>query len=216
MELAKTNRNISIDVLRILACALVVLHHTKIDSSNSILHLLYAASFTITRCAVPLFFMISGYLLISQSGDAMSFLKKRFDRIIVPLLVWLLVYNLFFVISGGVTNWKDFLFSFFSLEAAPHLWFLYALIGVYLLIPIVSPFLQKVTFRGFLFYMLIWGVTLIFNGNNFAFLWVFRLFAIGLYRKSQMGLYQPEPMENIIGYFIGRSCVQIGHTFVVE
>ena len=155
-------------MLRIVACALVILHHTKIDSSNSIFHLLYAASFTISRCAVPLFFMISGYLLLPQSGDAMPFLKKRFDRIIVPLLVWLLVYNLFFVISGGVMNWKDFLFSFFSLEAAPHLWFLYALIGVYLLIPIVSPFLQKVTFRGLLFYMLIWGVTLIFNSNNFA------------------------------------------------
>lgn len=168
MELARTNRNISIDVLRILACALVVLHHTKIDSSNSILHLLYAASFTITRCAVPLFFMISGYLLISQSGDAMSFLKKRFDRIIVPLLVWLLVYNLFSGTFYGVTDWTSFFSSFFSLESAPHLWFLYALIGVYLLIPIVSPFLQKVTFRGLVFYMLIWGITLIFNNNNFT------------------------------------------------
>ena len=168
MESTKMNRNIGIDALRIAACALVVLHHTKIDSSNSILHLLYAASFTISRCAVPLFFMISGYLLLPQSGDAMSFLKKRFDRIIVPLLVWLLVYNLFSVLSYGVTNWKDFLFSFFSLEAAPHLWFLYALIGVYLLIPIVSPFLQKVTFKGLVFYMLIWGVTLIVNNNNFA------------------------------------------------
>jgi surface polysaccharide O-acyltransferase-like enzyme len=93
----------SIDSLRTFAILAVVLIHTTTRT-------LEAAKFNLTafpvsiflnqivRFAVPLFFMISGFVLetnFDEKSGYLSFIKKRFSRIFIPFVFWSAIYYLF-------------------------------------------------------------------------------------------------------------------------
>ena len=73
----------------------------------------------------------------------------RFLRILPPFLAFMLIYTFLPLAWGGMT-WEQSLadlkrlpFNFPSMGG--HLWFMYPLIGIYLIIPVVSPWLEKAT-----------------------------------------------------------------------
>lgn len=105
----------------------------------------------ISRTCVPLFIIVSAYLLVPMKpGVTMTqFYCHRFGRILPPMIFFILLYCFLPVLWGGMT-WQDCVASF---KAAPfnfppmagHLWFMYPLISLYLIIPVVSPWLEKAT-----------------------------------------------------------------------
>ncbi len=95
------------------------------------------------RTGVPLFFMISGYLLLSRPGTERlrEFYRHNLPKLAVPLAAWNLIYY------AAETAWRqqpadliDFLNRFFDRGVKYHMWFVYALLGVYLL----CPFLKRI------------------------------------------------------------------------
>lgn len=114
------------------------------------------------RAAVPLFVMASSYLLFPLKYDTATFFRKRFVRVFIPLLVWTLLYAVvpYFGQSDGFSraaNLKALLVNF-NLHAG-HLWFLYMLTGVYLVMPLLSPWIEKVSKRGEEAFLCLWGIT---------------------------------------------------------
>lgn len=99
-------------------------------------------SFTLP--CVPLFIMLSGALLLQPSKlnePIRFFFKKRFNRIGLAFIFWSLVYlGWAFFISGTPVTFNNLiegaLFSFFS-GSYYHFWFLYLIIGLYFLTPIL-------------------------------------------------------------------------------
>ena len=92
--------------------------------------------------SVPLFFMISGYLSLSdeRTADVSIMLKKRIPKILLPLIVWtvvsvvlncLLSHDL--SLSGIVAGIRNSLAS----PAWPHLWYLYTLLTITIIAPIL-------------------------------------------------------------------------------
>lgn len=101
------------------------------------------------RFAVPVFVMLSGYLLINKYEELGSFLKKRFIRIFVPFLIWSLVYIIwsnFKGLANEQTPWTigDFVKKILTGGGggAGHLWFVYMLLGIYAFTPIVSRWIK--------------------------------------------------------------------------
>ncbi len=47
---------------------------------------------SISRYSVPMFFMISGTLLLAKDYELKNFLKRRFGKILPPFLIWSLIY----------------------------------------------------------------------------------------------------------------------------
>ena len=103
----------------------------------------------VSRAAVPLFMIVSAFLLVPMKpGQTMtSFYKHRFGRILPPFVFFLLLYTFLPLLWGGMT-WEQSLadlkllpFNFPSM--AGHLWFRYPLISLYIIIPVVSPWLEK-------------------------------------------------------------------------
>ena len=81
------NKELFIELLRIFACFLVILYHSRYQIYNSVSdgaelslfnRLCLNASFVIGRLAVPIFFIISGYFSFPVKGDTFSFLKKGY------------------------------------------------------------------------------------------------------------------------------------------
>lgn len=107
---------------------------------------------SITRYCVPLFFMLSGALILSKTESPLEFYKKRFMRVLLPFLFWSLIYGAVCAaiqyIKGNsistVSFFTDILFykGVFS-QQAYHLWYIYVLIGIYILSPLIKPLLKS-------------------------------------------------------------------------
>ncbi len=93
------------------------------------------------RTGVPIFFMISGYLLLSsdKSRDFKAFYKKSLLHIIIPLVFWNIVYFGYKCIMGYIDFDITILLSdFINCGTEYHLWYLYTLVGIYLLVPFLK------------------------------------------------------------------------------
>lgn len=80
-----------LDLIRVIACLMVVLMHSPLPSENANGSFLGIISYATAPC-ICLFFMVSGALLLPVKGSTSSFLKRRLGKIIGPTLVWSLIY----------------------------------------------------------------------------------------------------------------------------
>lgn len=146
-------RNYSIDILKFICAILVVFLHTDCVYHDYILPL--------TRCAVPCFFMISGYLLFND-GDIEISRLKRSTRNILHIIVWSTLlfacYKEAVAIHQGsvyIPSLRE-LFNFIVLNENPfggHLWYLGAYLYVLLIAMIISKYkIWKYCSMPFLYY----------------------------------------------------------------
>lgn len=152
-----------LDYLRCLACLMVVLMHSPVPEVGHSGILLSGMSFITAPC-IGLFFMVSGALLLPTKGDGIDFVKKRFGKVAFPVIVWTIVY---WVVEGFRSGWlspMDYLVKSlsmpFSVQDHSVMWFMYVLVGLYLVAPIISPWLEKASKREIEFFLVLWGVTM--------------------------------------------------------
>lgn len=97
------------------------------------------------RCSVPLFVMLSGALILVGNGQQNKIpyelhqIPRRLSRVLLPLLVWSALYLTHIARSGGGVK----LASIFFQPAMYHLWFVYMICGIYLLLPILSSVFSR-------------------------------------------------------------------------
>ena len=158
------NRQIWIDWLRVAACFMVfVVHSTEpfyLGGDGALIlnetDAFWSSFFdTLVRSCVPLFIIASSYLQFPTKYPAGEFFKRRTVRVLIPFVIWTIVYA--FVWGEPVENFRNLLLNFNY--AAGHLWFVYMLIGVYLLMPILSPWAEKVEKKELQIYLGIWLFT---------------------------------------------------------
>ena len=157
-------REIWLDWLRVVACFLVMLTHSTepfyLGGKGSLIlthsDAVWAAVMDVlSRAAVVLFIIASSYLQFPLHYSTKEFFRKRALRILPPFIIWSIVYAL--VWGSPVQNFKDLLWNFNY--AAGHLWFVYMLIGVYLIMPLLSPWAEKVGKKELQVYLGIWLFT---------------------------------------------------------
>lgn len=143
------------DRLRILAMIGVVLVHVCAGTVTELAADRQALGFTwhlvnlldsASRFAVPIYLMLTGALLL-EDDRALSLrdiLKRRIVPVAVPLALWTVIYGVLRFLWQGLLG-EDFvptkaLSSLLSQPVEVHLWYLYALIAIYL----VMPFLRLI------------------------------------------------------------------------
>jgi len=130
-------RDSSIDLIKFIAIIMVIILHVSSSGFSSTDSSIWnGANFfeSITRTCVPLFFMITGTLLIDKPW-ALTSVAMRIKRLLIPFIFWSLAYLAFF---KALNNQSINILSVFYQPAAGHLWYLYALAGVYITIPIIG------------------------------------------------------------------------------
>ncbi|MFN8355500.1 MAG: acyltransferase family protein [Spirosomataceae bacterium] len=118
---------------------------------------------TFGRFAVPVFVMLSGYLLLGRYNDLTSFLSKRLTRVAVPFLIWTLFYIVwanFYGVRPERTPWEIGAITQKILTggggASYHLWFVYMLLGLYAITPVISRWILQATEAEIRFFLLLW------------------------------------------------------------
>lgn len=154
------NREAYLDQLRVLAVISIICCHVtaRFVLKNTDL-MLYPKTFYAILLVnsgrfigVPLFVMISGALLINKNYSLSAFVKKRFNRVFVPFLFWVIVFILFsvFVLNTDLTS--DLIIKvFFGLKGSVGtiLWFIWMLIIVYIAIFIINKLLEYVKSKSY-------------------------------------------------------------------
>lgn len=174
-------RVVFLDYLRIFACFLVMVVHASenfygaagagemagpqsfIASESDRLWVSLYDGFS--RMSVPLFIIISAYLLVPMREDQSiwQFYRRRFKRVIPPFAVFMVLYCTLPMLWGQL-DWATarhdlsrLLLNFPSL--AGHLWFMYPLISLYLFIPMISPWLRKASAREEMFFIVLFVIS---------------------------------------------------------
>ena len=153
-----------VDWMRISACFLVMMVHSTepfyLGGDGSLIltrsDAFWVSFFdTFARACVPIFVVASSYLQFPLHYGASEFARRRAGRILIPFAFWTVIYAL--INSNPVQNFKDLLLNFNY--AAGHLWFVYMLIGLYVLMPLLSPWAEKVGKKELQVYLLLCFLT---------------------------------------------------------
>ncbi|NTU90072.1 MAG: acyltransferase, partial [Actinobacteria bacterium] len=148
--MATQERKHHIDILNCLACfAVVVLHSSGDVFVFSPTPHWYGNMFfqTIAHWAVPVFFMLTGATLLGYRAryTTKEFFKKRARRILIPFLIWSCIYIVWNVIKGTYPfpSFTAIVGMLLNNDVQNIFWFFYALIPIYLCIPVISLVAKK-------------------------------------------------------------------------
>lgn len=223
--MAQPQRVVYLDGLRILACLMIVLMHAPHPDAGSPGILLTSISF-MTTSGIGLFFMVSGALLLPVLSDTASFLRRRLLKIVGPLLFWTIFYVFVNHISGKFSihdMWVSVWSILFSAQGNGTLWFLYSLAGLYLVAPVISPFLKISSECELRFYLSLWLIAMSFpllsqifeverniSGMFYYFTGYLGYFVLGYY----MHTYRPRiPMIVVVLLFLFPISFLAGYKF---
>lgn len=165
-----------IDLLRVIACILVIVSHSC-DPFVGQLNENYAEFLTgsligsFVRPCVPLFVMMSAVLLLPIQMDMQTFYSKRAKRLFFPFLFWSLALPLLYFgyVNSGIQmlspninpadfTWNEtvrkmYTFAFNFNYDTTALWYVYMLIGLYLFMPILSAWLKQAEKRDIQYFL---------------------------------------------------------------
>lgn len=153
------DRIVWLDYARMIAIICVVITHTTeavycLNAETlmqfSIHHRLFTITmFTIGRLGVPIFFFLTGYLLLDREYSSeryKAFLKRNLCGLLLTTAIWIVVYNVFnaffwktrFDIVKCIEN-----LLFLKPTEMSHIWYMPVVLGIYLFIPFVANALRS-------------------------------------------------------------------------
>lgn len=145
-EIHKSEK-LHIELLRIIATFLVIFNHTGTWGfflfsvrQESSFYWMYLFCSILCKIAVPLFFMISGALLLPKAESIGTLYRKRVLRFLLVLLLFSSIQYIFRAWAYHIPiSFGHFIRSIYSTNLATAYWFLYAYIGFLIML----PFLRK-------------------------------------------------------------------------
>jgi len=131
-----------------------------------------AAFFESFRFGVPVFIMITGALVLSKEIEVVQFYKTRFHKIVLPFITFSLIYiaatfGIEKLISEGLTQdliW--YTYKGFINGAFYHLWYVYLLINLYVITPILQIIIKRLDKKNLEILLGIWLIYIISYGYN--------------------------------------------------
>lgn len=190
------NRKVYLDYLRVIATFFVIGTHTvalailEVETSGVLKNSLEFINMLFLSCNL-LFILISGGLLLPvQNEGIVSFYAKRFLRVLIPLVVYYVLYVTaqegFYWISPKM--WPSFLLRILSGAPveAPHFWLIYVILGLYIITPFIRYLLGCLSEKALRFLIVL------------VFLWnAFDTYA------PMFGIISPAPIAYVTDTFLG-------------
>lgn len=151
-------RVIFIDYIRALAILMVIMCHVidvnclfwlGYQEMSGARQIILYTLLIFGRCGVPLFLMITGYLLLDRDysdGKWKSFYLHKWLYLLLVTEIWFAIYEVFAVcVQGKPFIWKDFVLRLLFIEepVLSHAWYLPMILKLYLLIPLIAQIVKK-------------------------------------------------------------------------
>lgn len=194
-ERIPNNRIPYLDILRVLACLMVVFTHSAMPSSEE--DGIYLAFISLIGSpSSELFLTLSGAILLPIKTDYYSFYKKRFAKLLPPVVIWSIIYVLLLYFKGNI-DFASVCERIIKIPFVPIVgvyWFIYVMIGLYLFAPIISPWIRNVTKKELEIFLAIWGVSLLMPYLN--------IIIPGIYNNDGSYYWTLVNFSGFLGYWI--------------
>ena len=192
MFIVEKRRIVYLDALRILACLCVIYMHINergqyMFAYREIGSALYFAEMFIsmfTKMAVPVFFAISGALMLHRQMDLKTLWQKKILRIGTVLALFsAIVYAV--AAAQGHAQWglKTFIFGLYDSTWSYSYWYLYAYLGFLMVSPVLGTLARSLGKRDFLYLL--------------ALAFVFRSLLPGMEQLRWEGVHKLNPSLNL-------------------
>lgn len=154
------------DILKIYSILAVIVIHSSAPLLNAFKKDVVAWNIgnfydSISRWCIPVFFMLSGEFILEkvQYESFRKFYFKRFWKVVIPFVFWSAVYLLWrILVNKEDVSINEMLLLFLSEPAYYHLWFIYTLIGLYCLSPVIGSYLKSAGKRNLTIFLMLWFV----------------------------------------------------------
>ena len=154
-------RKTYIEVMRIIAAFLVIVNHTNSDvflkmcEPQSLTWYISLTYFYVSKIAVPVFFMIMGGLLLQKVDKP----KKSVERVVRMVIVTIL-FSFAYYVRGHWHNLSsmkllEFIKQIFTFRSANAYWYIYAYIGLLILLPLMQRMAQAFSKRATLYFVVL-------------------------------------------------------------
>ena len=116
---------------------------------------------SLTRWCVPIFIMISGALLLNpkKTDSIQTFFKKRTLKVVYPLIIWSSIYLLKILIFDEQLTLKTIVIRLLEGNLYYHLWFIYIIIGLYIITPVIKIFIQNASNKEIKYFLIVWFIS---------------------------------------------------------
>lgn len=184
----RDERNVNLDVIRCLAMFMVIMVHTIGNLAgfaqpyNKMWYVVEITNSIVFACN-GLFFMLSGYLSLDKNKESIKeFYLHKIIKIIVPFFIISFLYyvrSLYFAndlsVISIMKNIPDFIMQFLTGNISSHFWFMYYLIGAYIMCPFLGKMVENLSdhelkiFTGISFGLQIFITTISFTKWSFYY-----------------------------------------------
>lgn len=143
---------------RAVACFMVILIHIAGWDFYQFSDQWWPTNFydSFARFAVPVFFMISGALLLTKEEQLGDFVRKRALRIFPPLVFWSVVYLQYYKMLGQGRSHHGWIATLLSGPVEVHLWYLYAIVGLYAFVPMLRKIYLRSSDSEKRYFLIVW------------------------------------------------------------
>lgn len=146
----KSTRNATIDLMRIIACFMVIVNHTttavyqNVDISAD--WFLSVGYLYLSKAAVPIFLMITGYIMLGKC-DSYGKAIWRFVRICLIVVIFSLPFYVENYAGGSLLNMNpvSYLLEIWKNPITMAYWYLYLYAGIMLMLPFLQRFAGALT-----------------------------------------------------------------------
>ena len=189
-----------LDILRVIACLLVILIHTPIrqyDTYYNTPSIAGAVYTVLVAVNCNLFFMITGALLLPVTMTGKRFVKRRLRVILPPLLVWTVVYLLehAFLLHNFTPR---LLTSILFHPVEGLLWYIYVLLVIYVTLPLVSKCIDAIGKRGVEVVLVLWVLSSLIPYQHGVFM------EASQYSHNMFGAFANYYGYVLLGYYMHR------------
>ncbi len=190
----------NIDILRIFAFVFIVMLHTLNRQYGLTV---WMSGYAVISIGVNLFIMISGYLLLDRTETVKEFFRKRFFSILPLFIIFNIIY-IYFYNHSFITIKKI---------SAPHFWYIYMILGLYLLTPWLRKVLQYAEKETF-YVVVLWFLCNVLNQymqffkfpkipfSHFPITGFIGYYILGYYLKKYRYKLEKIPFICVIGVYI--------------
>lgn len=157
-------RVIGYDLVRTIAIFMVVAIHSNViyleSNQGNIGWIIVMEMTALCLMSVPLFFMISGALLLdcNQEVGICELFSKRLPKQFIPFILWSLIYVFSRIAMGRVPLSIQPFIKLLYEPAYYQFWFMYTLLGIYLLLPILQVLVRYLNQKQMEYMLIIWFI----------------------------------------------------------
>lgn len=196
-------RKIHLDMVRILAIFLVIFNHTNEKgfflfamTENAVTRPIYTAMSILCTIAVPLFFMVSGALLLKKEESVGELFKKRVSRIVLVILVFSIAQEIYFVcVQKYELNISEFLRTIVQDRIIIPYWYLYAYLAFLMMLPFFRKLVCGLEEKEYKYFF---GLYIVLQGIAPIFCYFFKVEQVNLF----VPLLEQTIFYPILGYYL--------------